>query len=297
MAKQSLKFFEDRRVRSVWDEDREEWFFSVVDVVNVLAEPANPRKYWSVLKTRLRAEGSELTTKCSQLKLMAEDGKFYNGDVLDTENVLRLVQSIPSKKAEPFKLWLARVGRERIDEIDDPELAIDRAMRVYERKGYSREWINLRLKSIETRKDLTDEWDDRGVRRGNEYAILTDDITQAWSGMTTKEYKKFKNLKRESLRDNMSNVELVLNMLGEVSTAEISKAKQPETFSENRRVATEGGTVARKARQELEAQTEKSAITSKKFPDTQITASQLPGGLQRLEDGDTDSQPSPPPTD
>jgi hypothetical protein len=293
MARQVLNFFEGYSVRKVWDDAAEKWYFSVVDIVAVLAEPTNPRKYWSVLKMRLKAEGSEVTTFCSQLKLLSPDGKMHRSDVLDTEGILRLIQSIPSKNAEPFKIWLARVGRERIDEIDDPELAINRAMKTYERKGYSKEWTNLRLKSIDVRKELTDEWENRGVKQGHEFAILTDDITQAWAGMTTKVYKKFKDLKQESLRDNMSNVELVLNMLAEVSTTEISKAKQPETFPENRRVAKEGGAVAGKARRALESQTGKSVITSQKFSDHQIADNQPLNEPQKLGDGETGSQPLP----
>jgi hypothetical protein len=281
MGKQSLKFFEDCRVRSIWDEKAEKWYFSVVDVVAILIGKGyqDARKYWNKLAQRLRNEGAEQSvTNCHRLKLEGADGKRYLTDVADMETVFRIVQSIPSKKAEPIKIWLAQVGRDRIDEIVDPELAIDRAMRTYERKGYSREWINLRLKSIDVRKELTDEWEDRGIKRDKEFAILTDDITRAWSGMTTRTYKDFKNLKQESLRDNMSTVELVLNMLGEVSTTEISKAKRPETFPQNREVAREGGTVAGKARAELEALTGMSAISPKKFSPPEIV-----GGKGALE--------------
>jgi hypothetical protein len=262
-GRQSLKFFEHQQVRSLWHEEEKKWYFSVVDIVAVLTGSVDAANYWRVLKRRLREEGNETITKCNGFKMTASDGKMRVTDVLDTEGILRLIQSIPSKNAEPFKIWLARVGRERIEEIEDPELAIERALRTYERKGYSKEWIGLRLKSIDIRKDLTDEWDERGVSRGKEYAILTDDISQAWLEMSTREYKDFKGLKGENLRDNMSNVELVLNMLAEVSTTEISKAKKPETFPENRQVAREGGAVAAKARKELEAQTGRSALTQK----------------------------------
>jgi len=221
----TLKLFETKQVRSLWDAEREAWFFSIVDVVAVLTESPAPRKYWSVLKTRLRKEGSELATNCSQLKMQSADGKNYLTDVADTEQLLRLVQSIPSPKAEPFKQWLARVGYERIEETDNPELAFDRAMQTYLKKGYTKEWINQRLKSIEVRKELTDEWENRGVQKGQEFAILTDEITKAWSGLTTKQYKQIKGLKKEGLRDNMSNLELVLNMLAEATTTEISREK------------------------------------------------------------------------
>ncbi len=219
MAKEtSIKLFEERQVRAQWDADAEKWFFSIVDTIGVLTESPNPREYWSVLKLRLKKEGSQLATNCSQLKMLSADSKYYKTDVADTEQLFRLIQSIPSPKAEPFKLWLARVGRERIDEIEDPELGIDRLMETYLRKGYSKEWINQRLKSIEVRKDLTDEWDERGTTKGHEYAVLTDIITHAWSGLTTRDYKKHKNLKTENLRDHMSNLELVLNMLAEATT-------------------------------------------------------------------------------
>ncbi|MFP4547381.1 MAG: Bro-N domain-containing protein [Fidelibacterota bacterium] len=259
----AIKLFEEKQIRTVWDEEAEKWYFSIIDVVSVLTESANPRKYWSVLKTRLKKEGSQLATNCSQLKMKSSDGKYYKTDVADTEQVLRLVQSVPSKKAEPFKQWLARVGRERIDEIEDPEITIDRAMETYLRKGYSKEWINQRLKSIEIRKELTDEWENRGIEKGIEFAILTDEITKTWSGLTTKQYKKYKRLKKENLRDNMSNLELVLNMLAEASTTEISKDKQPESFDDNVNVAHEGGTVAKAARTQLEKTTGKKVVSSK----------------------------------
>ncbi len=233
----TIKLFETKQVRSIWDEERELWFFSIVDVVGVLTDSPNPRKYWSVLKTRLKKEGSELTTKCSQLKLKSADGKHYLTDVADTEQLLRLIQSIPSPKAEPFKQWLARVGYERIEETEDPELALDRAMETFLKKGYSKEWTNQRLKSIEVRKELTDEWEERGIQKGQDFAILTDEITKAWSGLTTRQYKQVKDLKKENLRDHMTNLELVLNMLAEATTTEISREKLPEGFEGNRVVA------------------------------------------------------------
>ncbi len=233
----AIKLFQDQRVRVHWNDENEKWYFSIIDVIGVLTESENPRKYWSVLKTRLKKEGSEVATNCSRLKLLAIDGKMRLTDVADTEKLLRLIQSIPSPKAEPFKVWLAKVGYERIEETEDPELAFDRAMETYLKKGYSKNWINQRLKSIEVRKELTDEWELRGVKKGLEYAILTNEITKAWSGFNTKEYKKFKKLKKENLRDNMTNLELVLNMLAEATTKEISKEKKPKTFTENRIIA------------------------------------------------------------
>lgn len=256
-----IKLFEQKEVRSVWDEEQEKWYFSIVDVVEVLTESPNPRKYWSVLKTRLKKEGSELTTNCSQLKLKAADGKFYKSDVADVPQLLRLIQSIPSPKAEPFKLWLAQVGSERLDELQDPELTINRAMQDYLRLGYSENWINQRLKSIEIRKELTDEWKRVGVKEGQQFAVLTDIITKAWSGKTTKEYKQFKRLKKENLRDNMTNTELILNMLAEASTKDISQAVNPETFEENQKVAEQGGNVAKVALQELESKTGKKVVS------------------------------------
>lgn len=261
-----IQLFEDKRIRTAWDAEKEEWFFSIVDVVAVLTDQPDQRhaaKYWSVLKTRLKKEGSELTTKCSQLKMRSADGKRYNTDVADTEQLLRIIQSIPSPKAEPFKLWLAQVGRERIEETIDPELTIDRALETYLRKGYSREWINQRLQAIQVRKELTDEWDARGVQKGVEYAILTDEITNAWSGMNTRQYKNLKGLKKENLRDNMTTLELVLNMLAEATTTEISKQKAPEGLRENVEVARSGGKVAGDARKAIEQQTGVPVITSK----------------------------------
>lgn len=261
-----IQLFEDKRIRTAWDAEKEEWFFSIVDVVAVLTDQPDQRhaaKYWSVLKTRLKKEGSELTTKCSQLKMRSADGKRYNTDVADTEQLLRIIQSIPSPKAEPFKLWLAQVGRERIEETIDPELTIDRALETYLKKGYSREWINQRLQAIQVRKELTDEWDARGVQKGVEYAILTDEITKAWSGMNTRQYKNLKGLKKENLRDNMTTLELVLNMLAEATTTEISKQKAPGGLRENVEVARSGGKVAGDARKAIEQQTGVPVITSK----------------------------------
>jgi hypothetical protein len=257
----AIKLFEQKQVRSYWDSDLEKWYFSIVDIVEVLTGTDRPRKYWSDLKKKLQKEGSELSEKIGQLKLKSEDGKLRLTDVADTEQLFRLIQSIPSPKAEPFKQWLAKVGRERVDEIEDPELGIERLMETYLRKGYSKEWINQRLKSIEIRKELTDEWETRGVQKGQEYAILTDEITKAWSGLTTKQYKAYKDLKKENLRDHMSNLELVLNMLAEASTTEISKDKQPETFEENKIVARKGGKVAEAARLQLESTTGKKVVT------------------------------------
>jgi len=262
----NIQLFENKRIRTAWDEEREEWYFSVVDVVAVLTDQPDQRhaaKYWSVLKTRLKKEGSELPTKCSQLKMLSADGKRYLTDVADTEQLLRIIQVIPSPKAEPFKLWLAQVGRERIEETIDPELTIDRALETYLRKGYTREWINQRLQAIQVRKELTDEWDARGVQKGVEYAILTDEISRAWSGMSTRQYKNLKGLKKENLRDNMTTLELVLNMLAEATTTEISKQREPESFSDNIDVARAGGKVAGDARKAIEAQTGVPVITPK----------------------------------
>ena len=264
MANDKVQLFEDQPIRTTWVEDEEEWYFSVVDVVQALTESADGRKYWNKLKQRLKEEGSQLVTNCHQLKMRSpKDGKRYSTDVANTEQLLRIIQSIPSKKAEPFKMWLAQVGRERIEEVIDPELTIERALETYAKKGYSREWINQRLQAIQVRKELTDEWDKRGVKKGVEYAILTDEITKAWSGMTTRQYKNHKGLKKENLRDNMSTLELVLNMLAEATTTEISKQKQPESFEESRMVAIEGGEAAGEARMAVEKRTGKPVITSK----------------------------------
>ena len=263
---ENIQLFENKRIRTAWNESNEEWYFSIVDVVGILTDQPDQRhaaKYWSVLKTRLKKEGSKLTTNCSQLKMTATDGKKRLTDVADTEQLLRIIQSVPSPKAEPFKMWLAQVGRERIEETIDPEQAIDRALETYQRKGYSDEWIHQRLMSIRVRNALTEEWQKSGVQQGREYAILTDEITKAWSGMNTRQYKKLKGLKKENLRDNMSDMELVLNMLAEATTTEISRQRSPETFAENMRVAREGGEAAGEARKAVEARTGVPVITSK----------------------------------
>jgi hypothetical protein len=256
-----IKLFESRKVRTHWDEESEQWYFSVIDVIEALTGTERPRKYWNDLKTKLKNEGSELSEKIGQLKMMSADGKFYNTDVADTAQILRLIQSIPSPKAEPFKQWLAQVGYERIEETEDPELSFDRAMETYLAKGYSKDWINQRLKSIEVRKELTDEWEKRGVKRGMDFAVLTDIITKAWSGKSIKQYKKHKDLKKENLRDHMTNLELVLNMLAEATTSEISKEKKPRTFHENRIIAKQGGTIAGNTRKQIEAKTGKKIVS------------------------------------
>ena len=261
-----IQLFEDKKIRTAWDEENEEWYFSIIDVISVLTEQADyqgARNYWKVLKKRLKDEGNETVTNCNRLKMTAADGKKRLTDVATTEQLLRLIQSVPSPKAEPFKVWLAEVGKERIEETIDPELTIERALETYLKKGYSREWINQRLQAIQVRKELTDEWQDRGVQKGVEFAILTDEITKAWSGMSTRQYKNLKGLKKENLRDNMSTTEIVLNMLAEVSTTEISKTRQPQSFEENRTVAKQGGKIASDARINLEKATGKSVITSK----------------------------------
>jgi hypothetical protein len=257
-----VQIFEKKKVRTVWDEEQEKWYFSIIDVIQVLTDSPNARKYWSVLKLRLKKEGSELTTNCSQLKMQAADGKYYKTDVADTERLFRLIQSIPSPKAEPFKLWLAQIASERLDEMQDPEITIDRALEQYMQLGYSESWINQRLKSIEIRNELTREWKSRGVKEGMEFAILTDIISKTWSGKTTKEYKILKGLKKENLRDNMSNTELILNMLAEASTKDISNATKPENFDESKEVAKQGGNVAKVALNELESKTGKKVVTS-----------------------------------
>lgn len=263
MTKKELAVFEGKKIRRYWDEEAEKWYFSIIDVVEILTGSTIPKRYWSDLKRKLVQEGSQVYEKIVQLKMQAADGKFYKTDSADTETMFRLIQSISSPKAEPFKLWLARVGYERVEEVTDPELAIRRAMEHYLKQGYSEDWINMRLKSIEIRKLLTDEWKKRGVKEGQKFAILTDDISFAWAGMKTKDYKKLKDLKKENLRDNMTNLELVLNMLAEASTTEISQVKQPQTFPENRKVAKQGGRVAGKARKEIEKQTKKKVVSSK----------------------------------
>lgn len=258
-----IQLFEDKRIRTAWDEEKEEWYFSIVDVVAVLTDSPNPQTYWRVLKKRLKDEGNETVTSCNALKMTAADGKRRLTDVADTEQLLRIIQSIPSSKAEPFKLWLAQVGRERIEETIDPELTIDRALETYLKKGYTREWINQRLQAIQVRKELTDEWDARGVQKGVEYAILTDEISRAWSGMSTRQYKNLKGLKKENLRDNMTTLELVLNMLAEATTTQFSKDRKPTTFQENLKVAKAGGQVAGRTRKDIESQSNTPVISPK----------------------------------
>ncbi|SHE49070.1 BRO family, N-terminal domain [Tissierella praeacuta DSM 18095] len=262
-----IKLYENKEIRSAWDEEKEEWYFSIVDVVGVLTESENPQVYWRVLKKRLKEEGNETVTNCNGLKMKAADGKMRLTDVADMQGIFRIIQSIPSPKAEPFKLWLAEVGKERIDEIIDPELTIDRALETYLKKGYTREWINQRLQAIQVRKELTDAWDDHGIEKGIEYAILTDEITKAWSGMTTRKYKDLKGLKKENLRDNMTTLEIVLNMLAEATTTELTKTTNPQGLEENKKVAKEGGSVAGNARKEIEQKTGKPVITSKNAVD------------------------------
>ncbi len=257
-----LMKFENKQVRSHWDAEEEKWYFSIVDVIAVLTDSPNPRKYWSVLKTRLKKEGSELATNCSQLKMQSADGKYYKTDVADTEQLLRLIQSVPSPKAEPFKQWLAKVGSQRLDQIQDPELSIQQALQDYRRLGYSDDWINQRLKSIEIRKELTDEWQRTGITDNKEFAVLTNILTKTWSGKTVKEYKEHKGLKKQNLRDNMTSTELILNMLAEASTKDISQANNPNTFNQSMTIAKQGGNVAKVAREELERQTGKSVISS-----------------------------------
>ncbi|WP_317129298.1 BRO family protein [Flavobacterium restrictum] len=258
----AVKLFEQKQVRSVWNEEEEQWYFSIVDVIAVLTESSVPKRYWTDLKKKLTKEGSQLYENIVQLKFVAADGKKYATDCLNVNHLLRLIQSVPSPNAEPFKLWLAKVGSERLDEIADPELGIDRLMETYLKKGYSKEWVNQRLKSIEVRRDLTDEWEIRGVKKGQEFAILTDEITKAWSGLSVKEYKNLKDLKKENLRDNMTNLELVLNMLAEATTTEISKEKKPVTFQQNKTIAKQGGTIAGNTRKEIEEKTGKKIVSS-----------------------------------
>lgn len=283
-----IQLFEDKRIRTAWDEEKEEWYFSIIDAVAVLTNQPDyqaARNYWKVTKKRLKEEGNETVTACNQLKMTAADGKRRMTDVANTEQLLRIIQSIPSPKAEPFKLWLAQVGRERIEETIDPELTIDRALETYLKKGYSREWINQRLQAIQVRKELTDEWDARGVQKGVEYAILTNEISRAWSGMSTRQYKDLKGLKKENLRDNMTTLELVLNMLAEATTTEISKQKSPSTFSENIAVAREGGEAAGIARKAVEARTGVPVITSKNAAQlNQVVASVLGNSITETPD-------------
>jgi hypothetical protein len=296
MDEGKIRLFEDKRIRTAWDEEKEEWLFSVVDVVGVLTDSPDANNYWKVLKNRLAKEGNQSVTNCNRLKLRShKDGKHYNTDVATTEQLLRLIQSIPSPRAEPFKAWLARVGSERIDETIDPELTIDRALETYLRKGYSREWINQRLQAIQVRKELTDEWDVRGVKQGMEYAILTDEITKAWAGMNTRQYKDFKGLKKENLRDNMTTLELVLNMLAEATTTEVSKTKEPETFDENKRVARMGGEAAGEARAAVESRTGKPVITSQNATQLNALMTGMIEGVADAADGDVTGIRIPPP--
>jgi len=287
--KMAVKLFESKKIRTHWDADQEKWYFSVVDVVQVLTDQPDTRraaKYWSVLKNRIRKESNELTTICSQLKMPAADGKHYKTDVADTEQLLRIIQSIPSPKAEPFKQWLAKVGSERLDEMADPELSFDRAVATYKQKGYSDNWINQRVKSIQVRKGLTDEWDRVGIKKGQEYAILTDELTKAWADRSVKEYKQLKSLKKENLRDNMSDIELIFNMLAEASTKEISETENPAGFQESKQVARRGGTIAGDARKALEKETKRKVITASNALNTK----QLDSGF--VKDGDENTVPN-----
>lgn len=286
VKKNSIKLFGDDKIRAIWDDDQEKWYFSIVDVIAVLTESPNPQTYWRVLKKRLKDEGNESVTNCNALKMRAADGKMRLTDVADTEQLLRIIQSVPSPKAEPFKMWLAKVGADRLDQMQDPELSIQQAMIDYKRLGYSDNWINQRLKSIEIRKDLTDQWKLHNVEEGVQYASLTDIIYQTWAGRTTKEYKQYKGLKKENLRDNMTNEELILNMLAELSTTSITKAKNPQTLDENKQCAKEGGNVARVAREELESKTGRqvvSPLSAKRFFEAQQTK-------KSLEDNNNDKE-------
>ena len=287
----SIQLFEDQKIRTAWDAEREEWYFSIIDVISVLTGTANPRRYWSDLKRKLKAEGAnELYEKIVQLKMLSSDGKRYKTDVANTEQLLRIIQSIPSPKAEPFKAWLAMVGKERIEETIDPEQAIDRALDTYLKKGYSEEWIHQRLLAIRIRNELTDEWKKRGVQKGKEYAILTDEISRAWSGMTTGQYKRLKGLTKENLRDNMTDLELVLTMLAEASTTDISKTAKPQTFEENKQVAKRGGKVAGIARQALEAETGKPVITEKNAFDFQQLVTDIVEDAAELPENPTEKK-------
>ena len=287
----SIQIFEDQKIRTAWDAEKEEWYFSIIDVISVLTGTANPRRYWSDLKRKLKAEGAnELYEKIVQLKMLSSDGKRYKTDVANTEQLLRIIQSIPSPKAEPFKAWLAMVGRERIEETIDPEQAIDRALDTYLKKGYSEEWIHQRLLAIRIRNELTDEWKKRGVQKGKEYAILTDEISRAWSGMTTGQYKRLKGLTKENLRDNMTDLELVLTMLAEASTTDISKTAKPQTFAENKQVAKQGGEVAGIARKALEARTGKPVITEKNAVDFQQLVTDIVEDAAELPENPTEKK-------
>ena len=286
MDNDKLQLFENKAIRTAWDEEKEEWYFSIVDVVAVLTDSPNPQTYWRVMKKRLKDEGNETVTNCNGLKMTAADGKKRLTDVATTEQLLRIIQAIPSPKAEPFKLWLAEVGRERIEETIDPELTIERALETYLKKGYTREWINQRLQAIQVRKELTDEWQDRGVQKGVEYAILTDEITRAWSGMTTRQYKKLKGLKKENLRDNMSTMEIVLNMLAEATTTELSKVHQPQGFEESKEIAKRGGSYAGETRKSIEADTGRPIITSQNAAQLNTVVTNIIEGVADAEKED-----------
>lgn len=281
-----IKLFEGRKIRSAWDNEKEEWYFSIIDIVGVLTDSKNPGAYWRKLKQRLKEEGNEVVTICHTLKMQAADGKTRKTDVADMQGIFRIIQSVPSPKAEPFKMWLAEVGKERIDEIIDPELTIDRALDTYLKKGYSREWINQRLQAIQVRKELTDTWQDHGVKAGKEYAILTNEISKAWSGMTTREYKNLKGLKKENLRDNMSTLEIVLNMLAEATTTELTKTKNPQGLDENKKVAKDGGSIAGNARKEIEKETGQPVITSKNAIDFAKLIDDVSNEISNIEDSE-----------
>lgn len=281
-----IKLFEGRQIRSAWDNEKEEWYFSIIDVVGVLTDSKDPGAYWRKLKQRLQEEGNEVVTICHTLKMHAADGKMRKTDVADIQGIFRIIQSVPSPKAEPFKMWLAEVGKERIDEIIDPELTIDRALDTYLKKGYSREWINQRLQAIQVRKELTDTWQDHGVKAGKEYAILTNEISKAWSGMTTREYKNLKGLKKENLRDNMSTLEIVLNMLAEATTTELTKTKNPQGLDENKKVAKDGGSIAGNARKEIEKETGQPVITSKNAIDFAKLIDDVSNKISNIEDSE-----------
>lgn len=281
-----IKLFEGKQIRSAWDNEKEEWCFSIIDIVGVLTDSKDPGAYWRKLKQRLKEEGNEVVTICHTLKMQAADGKTRKTDVADMQGIFRIIQSVPSPKAEPFKMWLAEVGKERIDEIIDPELTIDRALDTYLKKGYSREWINQRLQAIQVRKELTDTWQDHGVKAGKEYAILTNEISKAWSGMTTREYKNLKGLKKENLRDNMSTLEIVLNMLAEATTTELTKTKNPQGLDENKKVAKDGGSIAGNARKEIEKETGKPVITSKNAIDFAKLIDDVSNEISNIDDSE-----------
>lgn len=285
-----IKLFEGKQIRSAWDNEKEEWCFSIIDIVGVLTDSKDPGAYWRKLKQRLNEEGNEVVTICHTLKMQAADGKMRETDVADMQGIFRIIQSVPSPKAEPFKMWLAEVGKERIDEIIDPELTIDRALDTYLKKGYSREWINQRLQAIQVRKELTDTWQDHGVKAGKEYAILTNEISKAWSGMTTREYKNLKGLKKENLRDNMSTLEIVLNMLAEATTTELTKTKNPQGLDENKKVAKDGGSIAGNARKEIEKETGHPVITSKNAIDFAKLIDDVSNEISNIDDNDNENR-------